>query len=73
MAKTKQPTSALTAGILVECVISINPRGRSVITGTLASNVGIRTFKHDLSDSEKSDIEEFIFKALGQTLTREGE
>jgi hypothetical protein len=61
MAKAKTPSSD---DEIVELQIFINPRGRSVVNGTLRAGGEIRTIKHELTDRQKSDIGEFILRAL---------
>lgn len=49
---------------LVEATVSLNPRGRSVVHGTLLVGGEMRTFKHELDYEEKSKVTEFILSAL---------
>jgi len=59
MATKKLPERAQRVS-LVESVIQINPRGRSVVTGTLVEDGELQPFKHELSDSEKSEFIKLI-------------
>lgn len=49
---------------IVELQVQINPRGRSVVHGTLLVDSEMRTIKHELSQSESLRIGEFILNAL---------
>jgi len=49
---------------LIEATVSINPRGRSVVHGTLLVGGEMRTFKHELDHEEKSNVTQFILSAL---------
>lgn len=61
MPKTQTPAKAV-----VEVQVYLSTRGRSVVNGTLVVDGEMRTIKHDLSDSEKSRIEEVILSVLSR-------
>jgi hypothetical protein len=64
MATKRTPDQAIA---LVECVVQINPRGRSVITGTLVSGSTLRSFSHELSADLKKSIEILILSDLDKS------
>lgn len=49
---------------IVELQLTLNPRGRSVVHGTMLVDGHMRTIKRELSDSAKQSIGESILKAL---------
>ncbi len=48
---------------LIEAQIIINPRGRSVMNGTLLYDGVMEAFKHELNDSLKAKFIELILSA----------
>lgn len=63
MAKSKQIDDARIIK-LVEAMVSLQSRGRSVINGTMLVGEEIRTFAHELSEDEKSSLRELIARSL---------
>lgn len=63
MAKSKQ-TPSKEGGHVIEATITINPRGRSVVHGTLLISGDVKTFRHELLPSERSDVEELILSVF---------
>lgn len=51
--------------LVLEAVVNINPRGRSVVTGTLLEEGVSEIFKLDLNDAEKARFENLIVEIAG--------
>lgn len=66
MAKSKTPTSPedRESLVLVETSLYINPRGRSVLTGTFVRGGTAVPFKYDLLDSDIPKIKSFMTELL---------
>lgn len=62
MATKRDPTPV--KGEIVELQLTLNPRGRSVVHGTLLVDGEMRTVKHELPDAAKAAIGEAILKAV---------
>jgi hypothetical protein len=61
----KKPESDLPSGTsVIELQVQVNPRGRSVVNGTLLLDGEMRTIKHELSISERSEIERLMISFL---------
>lgn len=54
---------------LVEVMVSLQSRGRSVINGTMLIGSEVRVFAHELSDEEKSSLRELIASTLAHRYT----
>lgn len=52
---------------LVEALVTLQNRGRSVVNGTVLVGDSVRTFKHELSDAEKRQFVELISSALADS------
>lgn len=64
MAKARQPVDADRVVRLVEAMVNLQQRGRSVINGTMLVGDEVRTFSHELTDDEKHQFRELIARAL---------
>jgi hypothetical protein len=61
----KKPESDLPSGTsVIELQVQVNPRGRSVVNGTLLLDGEMRTIKHELSISERLEIERLMISFL---------
>lgn len=60
---TKAPRATSVAEV-VELTVFINPRGRSVVHGTMNVDGELRTIKHELSDAQKADVGKCILGVL---------
>lgn len=60
----KRPSVADSKSVnLIEAQVVINPRGRSVMNGTLLYNGVMETFKHELNPSLREKMIELILSA----------
>jgi collagenase-like PrtC family protease len=53
--------------LVLEASVYLSSRGRSVATGTLLIDGEMKTFKHELDSTEKSDVSSLILSVV--TLT----
>jgi hypothetical protein len=61
----KKPESDLPSGTsVIELQVQVNPRGRSVVNGALLLDGEMRTIKHELSISERLEIERLMISFL---------
>lgn len=63
MVKRINKTSDIKSANLIEAQIVINPRGRSVMNGTLAFDGVMETFKHEINERLKAQFIELILSA----------
>jgi len=61
---TKSTSTTLKDVEIVELQLTLNPRGRSVVHGTLLVKGEMRTVKHELGDAAKHSIGQSILTAL---------